>query len=156
MNGDRRDARRIRPVEDLEKLLAALGRVVDAAAHLHRDRNVRRHGVAHAADDLERHRRLAQMKSAPAAAQHFLHRAAEVDVDHVEAALDQPQCGRRELLRVGPHQLPAGRMLFVGDVQKVPIPPPRLQVDDELVEHHFAERVRRPSRRAISRIGMSL
>ena len=111
----------VRAVEDLEKLVAALGRVVDAAAHLDRDGNVRRHGVAHAADDLQRHVGLAQVKAAAAAAEHFLHRAAEVDVDHVEAALDQPQRGRAELLGLGAHELPADGMLFVGDVQEVAV-----------------------------------
>src|SRR6185436_20005577 len=32
-------------------------------------------------------------------------------------------------------------MLFVGHVQEVPIPPSRLELNDELIEHHFAQRI---------------
>ena len=106
-------------VEDLEKLLAALGGVVDAAAHFDRHRDVRRHGVAHAADDFERHVRLAQVEAAAATAEHLLHRAAEVDVDHVEPALDEPLGGGAELLGLGAHELAADGVLLVGDVQQM-------------------------------------
>ena len=68
------------------------------------------------------------MKTASATSQYLLHRAAEVDIDHIEAAFHQPQRRRRKNLRVGPHQLPAGRMLFIGNVQIMPIPPPRLKL----------------------------
>ena len=93
--------------------------------------------------DFQRDCRLAQMKSAAATAQHLLHRAAEVDVDHIKAILDESQRGRREIRRIGAHQLPAGGMLFVRHVQEMPILAPRLQPDDELIEHHFAKRIRR-------------
>src|SRR3954462_15773731 len=32
-------------------------------------------------------------------------------------------------------------MLFIGDLQKVPIPPARFERHNKLVEHHFAKRV---------------
>ena len=72
--------------------------------------------------------RLAQMKTTPAAAQHFFHRAAEIDVDDVEATLDQLLSSRTKLARIGAHQLPADRMLVVGDVHKVVILPPRFHL----------------------------
>jgi hypothetical protein len=78
---NRRDAKRERAVENLEELLAAFGRVVDPATHLHSHRDVRRHRVAHSADDFHRHRRLTQVVPTAATPQDFLYRAAEVDVD---------------------------------------------------------------------------
>ena len=74
---------------------------------------VRRQRLADASDDFKRRFGLAQQKPAAAASQHFFDRAAEVDVDDVEARLDQPQSGRPELLGIGPHQLPADGVLFV-------------------------------------------
>ena len=82
------------------------------------------------------------MKAAATAAEYFLHGAAEIDVDHVEATFDQPDRGRPELFRIGAHELTAGRMLFLRDVQEMTIPPARLELDDEFVEHHFANRIR--------------
>jgi len=85
------------------------------------------------------------MKPAPAAAEHFLHRASEVDVDHLEAGLHQRHGPGGELLRLGAHQLPTHRPLFRRVVQKTLRPPSaRLDTDEELVEHHLAQRVRRP------------
>ena len=106
VNGDRRDAARERAVEDRKELVAAFGRVVDAAAHLDRDGHVRRHGVADASDDFERHFRLAEVIPAAAAAQHLFHRAAEVDVDDVEAGFDQPRGRRSKILGFAPISCP--------------------------------------------------
>ena len=58
VHGDRRHAALECAVEDREELVAAFRAVVEAAAHLHRHRNRRRHGVAHAADDLQAPSRL--------------------------------------------------------------------------------------------------
>ncbi len=142
-----RDCRRSaleRAVEDAKELVAALGRVVQPAAHLDRHRHPRRHGVAHPADDLQRRLDLAQQVAAPAAAKHLLHRAAEVDVDHVEAGRHEPRRRGAEIVGIGPHQLPAHGVFFVAGAQ-VPIgPPPVRDLVDELVEHHLAQRVRGP------------
>jgi hypothetical protein len=89
VDGDRGGAGSIGAVEDLEKIVAAFIGVVDTAAHLERDRHVGRHGVANAVDDLERHRGLAEMVATAATTEDFFHRAAEVDVDHVEAVFDK-------------------------------------------------------------------
>ena len=105
VDGDRRRAQREGAVEDGEEVVAALLRIVQAAAHLHRQRNVRRQGVADAADNLQRGRRCAEKEPATAAAQHLLHRAAEVKVDHVEARLGQLQCRGRKVGRLGAHEL---------------------------------------------------
>ena len=57
---------------------------------------------------------------------------------------DQPQRRRAEIVRIGPHQLPADRMLFVGDPQPPLILAGVARLDQELIEHHLAQRVRRP------------
>ncbi len=144
MHGHRRRAQGKRPVENLEEPIAAGGRVVHAAPHFHRHRNVRRHDVACPLYDFQRHLRLSQMKSAAAFAKHLLHRAAEVDVNHVEARLDQPRRPGRELLRLGPHQLPADGMLLVARIEAMPRPGPLLQAHQELIQHHLANCIRRP------------
>ena len=46
MNGDRGHAKVVSGIEDLEEFFAALGRVVDAATHFDRHRDVGRDGVA--------------------------------------------------------------------------------------------------------------
>mgnify|MGYP001189145668 CR=1 FL=1 len=84
------------------------------------------------------------MKSAATSAEHFFDGTAEVDINHIEAVLDKFQGGRREIRWVGPHQLSARRVFVVGHMQEVPIPPPRLELDNEFVEHHFTQRVRCP------------
>src|SRR6185436_6797983 len=61
MNGDGGNAGGERPVENLEKPVAALLRVVDAAAHLDRDRNLCRDAFPRQADDLKRDLRLAEV-----------------------------------------------------------------------------------------------
>src|SRR5262249_48698149 len=91
----------------------------------------------------ERDGRLAQVKSATATPQNLLHRAAEIDVDHVEARLDELLCPERKLLGLGAHELPADRMLFVRDVKNMPRLQAIFERDQKLVEHHLAERVRR-------------
>ena len=100
VDGDRRHAQRKRAVEDSIEVVAALRAVVQAAAHLYRERNVRRQGVTDAAHDLQRGRRSAQKKPAPAAAQDLLHRTAEVQVDDIEARLGQLQRGGRKVGRL--------------------------------------------------------
>ena len=117
MDGDGRDAALESAVENGEELFAAFRRVVQAAAHFDRDRNVRRHGFAHSGNDFQRRFHLAQQKSATATAEHFFHRAAEIDVDHVEARGHQALGRGGEIVGIGAHQLPADGMLFVGDVQ---------------------------------------
>ena len=118
------------------------GRVVHAAAELDGQRDVRRQGVAHAGDDLQRRGRLAQQIAAAAAAEDLLHRAGEVQVDHVEAGGDQFAGGQGELLRVVAHQLRTAGVVVVADAEEPPRLRPLGHVDDELVQEDFAERVR--------------
>src|SRR6185369_6661534 len=92
VNGHGRDTEFKCAFKDFKELLAAFGRVVDATPHLQRHRNMYRHCIAHSSDDLQCYFRLAQVKSAAASAQHFLNGAAEIDIDHIEAAFDEAQC----------------------------------------------------------------
>lgn len=133
-----------RPFEDTKKVVATLGRVVDAAPHLNGDGDLGRYRVASPADDLQCDIRLAEMKAATTAAEHLLDGATKVDVDDVESRFDQLQGSGRELFRLGSHQLAADGMLFVADVQEMPRPLPLLDGDQELVEHHLANRIARP------------
>ena len=101
-----------RAVEDGEETVAAFRAVVHAAAELDCQRDVQRQGVAHSGDNRQRRGRLAHQVAAAAAAEDFLHRAGEVQVDRVEARGDQFAGGLSELLRVVAHQLaPQGWLL---------------------------------------------
>ena len=141
MDGGRGRAAGEGAVENGEEAVAALGRVVHAAAQFDGQRNLRRQGVAHPGDDLQGDRRPAQEIAAAAAPQDLLHRAGEVQVDHVEADGDEFHGRQDELLGPVAHQLRAAGVLVVADVEE----PLRLgtlgHVDDELVQEHFAERV---------------
>jgi hypothetical protein len=107
--------RRERRVENAEKIVAALRGVIDPAPHLDADRDMLGHRLAHATDDLQGHLRLAEMVSAATAADRRPDRAAEVDVDHVEAGRAEfPRC-RTELQRVGSHELSADGMFLADD-----------------------------------------
>src|SRR6267142_1596020 len=87
---------------------------------------------------------LTQVKAAAAAAENFLHRAAEVDVDGVETRLDEFLRTGGELLRLCAHQLPADRPLFVRNVQEMPVAIAVLfHRHEKLVEHYFAHGIRR-------------
>ena len=81
--------------------------------------------------------------SAPAAAQHFFHRAGEIQVDGIEAGLDELQGGRGELLRRVAHQLGAARMLLVGHADEAPGLAALGHAQDKAVQQHFAQRVGR-------------
>jgi hypothetical protein len=84
------------------------------------------------------------VEAAAAAAEDFFHGAAEVDVDDIEAGLDEFFCARGKLLGLGAHELTADGALFVGDVEEVPIAVAIFfHRDEELIEHHFADGVRR-------------
>jgi hypothetical protein len=76
-------------------------------------------------------------------AEDLLHGAAEVDVDDVEARLDQPHRRRREGVGVGAHQLAADGMLtgIHGDPGEVA--PVGADHHHERVEQHLADRVGR-------------
>ena len=144
VDGDRGRAEAKGAVEDREEVVAALLAVVQAAAHLHRERNVRRQDIPHPADDFQRGAGRAQEKPAPAAAQHLLHRAAEVQVDHVEAGLGKFERGGRKVFRIGAHQLCTDGVLFV---RRADVPPglrSLADLDDEAVQEHFAQRVGGP------------
>ncbi len=143
VDGDGGDAGGEGTVEDGEEVVAAVRRVVEAAAHLHGDGNVSGNGFARAADDFESDGRLAEVKSTPATAENFFHRAAEVDVDDVEAGFDQLECAARELVRLGTHQLSADGAFVVGEMQEMAVAMAVVfHRDQKLVEHHFAERIR--------------
>src|SRR5262245_12647578 len=86
-------------VEDGEEAVAALLRVVQPPAHFDRHRDVSRNRFACPEDNLQGDLGLAQMETAAAPPEHFLHRAAEVDVDHVKSSFNQLQCSGGELFR---------------------------------------------------------
>ena len=140
---DRRHAAGEGAVEDGPEVVGALGRVVEAAPHLERDGHVRRHGVAHAAHDVERRLGLAEQIAAAAPAEHFLDGAAKIDVDHVEPRLNEPPRRGRKIIRVRPHELAADGVLLVSDghTGEVALVPP--DHGHERVEQHLAERVGR-------------
>ena len=82
------------------------------------------------------------MKTTTAASQHLFNRATEVDVDHVESMLDKSQRRGPKLLGVGTHKLAAHGVLFCGHVHEVMILAPLFNLQNKLVEHHLAKRVR--------------
>ena len=141
MHRDRRDTTIKGTVEDGEELLLTLSGVVDAPPHLQRDRQLGGDCVADSANDLKGCLGHAQQIAAPAASQHLLDRAAEVDVDAVEAGFDKATGGRSEVIGVGPHQLATDRVLFSGDCQPGQIAAVGADLSKELVEHHLAEGV---------------
>ncbi len=142
MHRDRSHTHRVSAVKNLEELFATFLAVVDPSPHLKCHRHRLGNRVAHSLHDFEGNRRLTQMVAPPTTPQHFLHRAAKVDVDHIEPAFHQPQRGRREILGIGTHQLPRDRVFLLGHHQEMSIPAPRLQFHDELIQQHFAKRVR--------------
>ena len=143
VDGDRRHAPSEGAVEDRPEVFGTLLRVVEAAAHLERHRHLWRHGGSHLFDDLERGLRLREQEPASAAAEHLLHRAAEVDIDDVVAFGDEPLGRRRKIVGIRPHELSAHRMLLVGDGQTGEISAVGAHGCHELVEQHFAEGVGR-------------
>ncbi len=128
-------------VENFIKVFEAFGRVVHAAAQFHGERNSRRQRVAHFCNDFERRIGLRHQKTAAAAAEHFFHGAGEIQVEDVEAGLDQFERGRGKIVGHGPHELRSAGMFFVGHPQK----PLGLlafgHVEDELIEEHFTNGV---------------
>ena len=107
MDGDRVDAELERRVENPQEVLPALGRVVQAAAHLDSHRHVPRNRRAHGPYDLDGCVRRREQEAAAVSSEHLLDRAAEVEVDHVIAAFDEDGGGLGELAGLGPHELPA-------------------------------------------------
>ena len=139
VHGDRRRAAVEGAVEDRPKLVGARLRVVDAPPHLERDGNVGGNGLPHPRNNLERGLGHAEEIAAAAAAEHLLHRAAKVDVDHVEARRDEPPRRRREIVGIRPHQLPTDGMLVVGDRDPGEVSLVRADHGHERVEQHLAE-----------------
>ena len=111
---------------------------------LTRQRHVRRQGLAEPGDDLQGLLRLAQEIPAAALAQDLLDRAAEVDVDHVEARRDQLQRRRGEVVGRAAHELGRDGMVLVGHADIPPGLVPLGHVEDEAVEQHLADGVARP------------
>ena len=77
----------------------------------------------------------------PALTQHFLDRASEIDVDAVEARLDQPSGGCSESFRFTAHELRPGWTVSVVHTQKSLRLPSFRHVDDESVQENLADRV---------------
>ena len=102
---------------------------------------MRRYGVADPCHDVERGFRLAEQVAAAAAAEDFLDGAAEVDVDDVEARLDEPPGRRREVVGVRPHELAAHGVLLVGDGHAGEVALVPADHGHERVEQHLAEGV---------------
>jgi len=67
---------------------------------------VRRHRLAHRTQDRDRLVRIGEAVPAPVGLAHFLHRAGEVDVDHVVVHPRQQRGGLAHLVRRGAHHLP--------------------------------------------------
>ena len=143
VHGDRRGTTGEGAVENRPEVVPALGRVIEAATHLERHRDSGRHRVPHPTHDLERRRGLREQEAAPAAAQDLLHRAAEVDVDHVVALRHEPAGRRGEIVGVRPHQLAADGVLFLGQRESGGCLMPPLGRRHELIEQHLAQRVGR-------------
>jgi len=144
VDGDRRNAQLVGAVKDFVEIVTAFVAVVDAATHFYGDGNVRGNRVAYSRDNFECDRRLAKMKAATATAKDFFHRTAEVDVDHIEAMFDESNRGRAKLLGVGAHELTADRVFVVSDMHEVVIFATIANLQDELVEHHFADGIGSP------------
>ena len=143
VHGDRRCAAGEGAVEDGPEVVEALRRVVEAAAHLERDGHVRRHRLANLCHDLKRDGGLREEVAAAAAAEHFLHRAAEVDVDDVVALGHEPLGGRRKVVGIRAHQLAADGMFLVGHREAGEVAAVGADGGHELIEEHLAERVGR-------------
>ena len=86
-------------VEDGEEIVAALCGVVHAAAELDGERQCGGRASRTRATISRAVVRLAQQIAAAAAAQDLLHRAGEVQVDHVEAGCRQPDGRQRRTAR---------------------------------------------------------
>jgi hypothetical protein len=82
------------------------------------------------------------MIAASTTSQNLLHRAAEIDVDHIEPGGNQSPGAGGELLGFGSHQLAADRMIVVGQVQEVLGAFALADAQQELIQHHLAQRVR--------------
>ena len=141
MNGDCRDPVFEGSVQDSKKVVAAVIGVIDPAAHFQSDRYLGGHILPSLANDLDCNVGLPQVKSPPAAAEDFPDRAPKIDIDDIEPGFDQLHGSGGELGRFGTHQLPAHRMFFVGDMQEMAGSLAVLHLDQEFVEHHFADRV---------------
>ena len=112
------------------------------ATHFHRNGLVGRNVLAHASHNFQRYFRLAEQEAAAAPAEHLLHRAAEVDVDHVVAGRGHLRGSRAEFFRIAPHQLSAHQMIVCGDAEKSQtILAAGLQ--NHPIEHHLAQGIRR-------------
>ena len=129
-------------LEDAIKVITALCRVVDPFAHLERHGNMGGNSIARAPDDLERNIGLPQVVAASALADDFFHRTPEVDVDDVEPGGDEASCALGEQFGLGSHQLPADRPFVFAAIEQMAVAPAVLESHEELVEHHFAERIR--------------
>ncbi len=141
MHGDGGQAGLEGRIEDAKEVLLALGGVIHAAPQLKRNRDRSRDGVAHAFDDLDRRDRVGEQETAAATPQHLPDRAAEVDVDHVEAGLGHHDGGGGQRARLGAHQLPADRVILVLERESLFLK--LAGPDDELIEHHLVYAVRR-------------
>ena len=144
MHRDRGSATGEGPFEDRPEFVGAGGRIVDAAAHFERDGHMLRHRITHPRHDLQRRLRHAQQIAPPAAAEHFPHRAAEVDVDHIEAGLHQSAGRRGEVVGIRSHQLPPHRMLVRSDGDPGEIALVGADHCHEGVDQNFAEAVGSP------------
>ncbi len=78
------------------------------------------------------------MKPTPTSSKDFFDRAAKIDVDNIKTSLDQLHRTSSKLFWLGPHQLPANGMLFIGDMQKMAGSFSLFQIDQELIQHDFA------------------
>ena len=129
-------------VKNPEKLFPAFLRIVQAAPHFDRNRNVGGDRIAHAPHDRQRHFRLAEVKTAAVPAEDLLDRAAEINVDPVETPVQNPPRGRGEFFRRDAHQLRPDRVVVLLAAQKSAGFFASGDGNDELVEHHLADRGR--------------
>ena len=68
---------------------------------------------------------------------------AGISLTIVESGFDKPHRRRSKVLGIGAHELPTNRMLFVGDAHPAAVSPGMSGLQDELVEHHLAQRIGR-------------
>ncbi len=123
-------------VEDLVEGVGGLGGVVEGAAEFDGQRRAG-DGVADAAHDGEGGFGVGEEIAAAAAAHDFADGAGEIQVDDVEAVLDEQHGGAGEFVGVGAHELAGDRVVLVAE--DGPFFQAAAAAEEDLVEQGFGD-----------------
>tara|TARA_Y100001933_G_scaffold133062_1_gene132557 strand:- start:8966 stop:9442 length:477 start_codon:yes stop_codon:yes gene_type:complete len=128
-------------VKNLEEIIPTFRVVINSASHLDCYRNVDRCRVSHPTDNLKSHIRLTEVKPTATTTQHLLHRTAKIYINYIEACFHKPRRGWGKVVRIGTHQLPAHRVLLIGNMEILPRFSTLRDFDHKPVEHYLAQRI---------------